>query len=119
MRHIRIADKMKPSVDYLYDCDVLITDYSSIMFDAYLLKKPVVLFEKRPGYTKTRGMYLDYPNGYCSRFAQNEMQLLEQIRSAKGLRTAEKRCLAYVADACDGHSCERIIELIKEMLNDA
>ena len=119
MRHISIADKMKPSVDFLYDCDVLITDYSSIMFDAYLLKKPVVLFEKLPGYTKTRGMYLDYPKGYCSRYATNEQELLEQIRSAKTLRTAEKRCLAYVADACDGHSCERIIELIKEMLNDA
>ena len=56
---------------------------------------------------------------FCSRYATNEQELLEQIRSAKTLRTAEKRCLAYVADACDGHSCERILELRKEMLNDA
>lgn len=115
-KHIIEADRMKPSVDYLYDADVVITDYSSIMFDAYLLNKPVVLFEKRPGYVRTRGMYLEYPEKYCSRYAMDEEYLLEQIRSAKRLRTAEKRCRDYVADACDGHSCERIINFIEEML---
>ena len=115
LKHIHVEDKMKPSVDFLYEADVVITDYSSIMFDAYLLKKPVVLFEKNPGYVKTRGMYLPYPNGYCSRYAKNEQELLEQIRAAKRLRTAEKKCLEYVADACDGHSCERICHFIDEI----
>ena len=114
-KHIIEVDKMSPSVDYLYMADVVITDYSSIMFDAYLLKKPVVLFEKNPGYVHTRGMYLPYPNGYCSRYAKNEQELLQQIREAKRLRTAEKRCLEYVADACDGHSCERICQFIDEI----
>ena len=114
-RHIVAASKMDPSVNYLFDADVVITDYSSIMFDAYLLKKPVVLFEKSPGYTKTRGMYLHYPEHYCSRFATDEKQLVELMKSAKHLRSAEKHCLEYVADACDGHSCERICELITEM----
>jgi len=114
-RRVHEVDCMEPSVNYLYDCDVLITDYSSIMFDAYLLKKPVVLFEKNPGYVKTRGMYLKYPEEYCSRYATTEAELIEQMRAAKGLRTAEKRCLEYVADSCDGHSCERICELIEEM----
>jgi hypothetical protein len=40
------------------------------------------------------------------------------MRSAKGLRTAEKKCIEYVADACDGNSCKRIIELIEEMNTD-
>ena len=114
-KHIVEVDCMSPSVNYLYDCDVLITDYSSIMFDAYLLKKPVVLFEKNPGYVQTRGMYLKYPDGYCSRYATTEDELIKQMKLANGLRTAEKRCLNYVADACDGHSCERILELIDEM----
>ena len=114
-KHIAVASKMAPSVDYLFDCDVLITDYSSIMFDAYLLKKPVVLFEKNPGYVQTRGMYLKYPDEYCSRYARNEHELLEQIRSANRLRTAERKCIEYVADACDGHSCERICRFIDEI----
>ena len=115
MKHIKVVSAMEPSVNYLYDADVVITDYSSIMFDAYLLKKPVVLFEKNPGYTRTSGMYLQYPWGYCSRFATTEVGLLVQIRDAKRLRTAEKRCLEYVADACDGHSIGRIINLINEV----
>ena len=114
-KHIIELSSSEPSSKYLYDADVVITDYSSIMFDAYLLKKPVVLFEKNPGYTKTHGMYMKYPEEYCSRYATDEQELIEQIRSAKRLRTAEKRCLEIVADACDGHSCERICNLIDEM----
>ena len=114
-KHIIEIDKMKPSINCLYDCDVLITDYSSIMFDALLMKKPVVLFEKNPGYTKTRGMYLDYPKQYSSRYAKDEVELLNLCRSAKKLSNAEKRCIDYVADACDGHSCERICKFIDEI----
>ena len=113
-KHIIEIPQMEPSVNYLYDCDVVITDYSSIMFDGYLLKKPCVLFEKNSGYLKTRGMYLEYPKQYSSRYARNEEQLLEQIRSAKKLTKVEKRCMFYTADACDGHSIERIIEFLKE-----
>ena len=117
-KHIVEVSEKEPSVNYLYDADVVITDYSSIMFDAYLLKKPVVLFEKVLGYTDTRGMYLKYPDQYCSRYARTEHQLIDEIRMANRLRTAEKRCLDYVADACDGHSIERIVNFIKEVNGD-
>ena len=112
---VREALKMEPTVRYLYDADVVITDYSSIMFDAYLLGKPVVLFEKQTGYVKNRGMYLDYPEEYCSRYATNERDLIQLARFAHDLRKTERDCLNYVADMCDGHSCERICELIREV----
>ena len=115
LKHIVEASRMEPSVNYLYDADVVITDYSSIIFDGYLLGKPAVLFEKNPGYTETRGMYLDYPQQYCSRYARNERELLDLMRSADRLTDTEYACIDYVANACDGHSCERIIKLIYEM----
>ena len=114
-KHIMEVSGMESSVKYLYDSDVVITDYSSIMFDAYLLNKPVVLFEKKRGYTETRGMYMNYPDQYCSRFATDEKELLELIRGADQLTETERECADYVADACDGHSCERICKLIHEM----
>jgi CDP-ribitol ribitolphosphotransferase len=109
---------MEASVNYLYDADVVITDYSSIIFDGYLLKKPAVLFEKNPGYVAKRGMYLDYPYEYTAVYATDELELLGAMRYRADLRrldSSEKKCIRKIADACDGHSCERICELIKEM----
>ena len=114
-KHIIELPKMQPSVNYLIDCDVLITDYSSIMFDGYLLDKPCVLFEKNQGYTETRGMYMEYPDQYSTRYASTEAVLLRLLRSADGLTRVEEDLAAYVAGSCDGCSCERIINFIREV----
>jgi len=114
-RHITEVPRMDPTYGYLRTCDVVITDYSSIMFDAYLLGKPAVLFEKETGYATSRGMYLDYPGEYCSRYATNEKDMVWLARFANGLRQTERACLDYVADMCDGHSCERICRFIREV----
>lgn len=114
-RHIIEIPGSEPSAPYLYDCDVVITDYSSIMFDAFLLRKPVVLFEKNKGYTESRGMYFRYPDEYCSRYATNETDLIRLVRSVKRLGKVERNCMKVVADMCDGHSCERICKLIDDM----
>lgn len=113
-RHIREYPNTTPFTPYLVDCDVVITDYSASMIDGYLCGKPCVLFEKVKGYTETRGMYLDYPGQYCSRYATNEADLLSLIRKADGLTRVERDITEHIAGACDGHSTERIINLIKE-----
>lgn len=116
-KHIVQVNKMEPSVNYLYDCDVVITDYSSIMFDAYLLDIPAVLFEKERGYVENRGMYLKYPDQYSSWYCTNEQDLISAIRLADmyGMTRVERECIGYVADRCDGHSCERICQFINEV----
>ena len=112
-RHIEEVSPGLPSTPYLMDCDVLITDYSTIMMDAYILQKPVILFEKQPGYLQTRGMYLDYPLEYSSRYAVTEDELLDLMRTAKGQTQAEMRCMEKTAGACDGHSTQRVVDLIR------
>ncbi len=114
-KHIVEIDPYEPTAPYLIDCDVVITDYSSILFDGYLLKKPGVLFEKRKGYTETRGMYLDYPGQYCSRYCTDEKELLRTVREAKELTVTEYGVLRLVADGCDGHATEKVCRLIKSM----
>ena len=116
-KHIKIIPESKPSAPYLYDADVVITDYSSIMFDAYLLNKPVVLFEKNQGYTETRGMYLQYPEQYCSRYAADERGLIDLMRDAygNGLTPIEISCRDMVAGSCDGCACYRLCQIIDTM----
>ena len=115
-RHIVEISPQEASTPYLMDADVIITDYSSILFDAHLLKKPVVLFEKVRGYLDTRGVYFNYPYDYASRYATSEKELVDQIRSADGQREEDLRCVRRFASACDGHSTERVIELIESLL---
>lgn len=114
--HIVEVSPMLPSTPYLMSCDVVITDYSSIMLDAHILETPVILFEKNEGYLKTRGMYLDYPYEYSSRYCTNEDDLILLMKTAYGQTDVERRCRQKTAGMCDGHSTERVVKLIREML---
>lgn len=113
--HIVEVSNDDPSTPYLIDCDVLITDYSSILMDAHILEKPVVLFEKQTGYLELRGMYLDYPQCYASRYVTNEADLIDCIREAEVPLAEDKWCREVTAGACDGHSTDRVVELIRSM----
>lgn len=60
--------------------DILISDYSSIMFDYSILKRPIFSYAyDYEEYKSKRGMYIDIktelPNGIC----ENEDELLEKI----------------------------------------
>lgn len=114
-RHLREISPEEPSTPYLLDCDVVVTDYSTILFDAHILEKPVVLFEKDTGYLQTRGMYLPYPQGYASRYCRTEDELVHVMREAEGMGEADRRCRELASDACDGHSAERICRQIRRM----
>ena len=116
-KHVMEISGVEPTTNYLYDADVVITDYSSIIFDGYLLGKPAVLFEKNPGYTadNVRGMYMKYPDEYCSRYATTEQELLQAIRTADALTQLERDLINRLAEYCDGHSTERIVNLIHTM----
>lgn len=116
--HIVELDKDIASGPYVTDCDVLITDYSTILFDGYLAGKPSVLaVDDYECYKRTRGMYLDYPSQYGSRWITaegNEEALLDVIRDAyaSGMGETERECIDLVADMCDGESTERVCEMI-------
>ena len=120
----RIAEVVpsEASTPYLLDCDVLFTDFSSITFDALVAGKPTVLLtDHAETYLANRGMYLDYPRQYSSRWTvaeDNEEKLLEMLREAaqNGLCDTERDCLDLVADMCDGRSTERVCELIGNLV---
>ena len=113
---IRMAPSMEPSTSYLVNTDTVITDYSSIMFDAMVLRKPVILFAKdRERYLKDRGMYYDYPSCYCGRYCETEEDLAEHMKTAVWSKDDED-VREFFSDACDGHSTKRVIDLIRSLL---
>lgn len=105
-----------PTTPYLMQADELITDYSSIMFDAMVMRKPVVLFAKdRAEYLRNRGMYFLYPEDYSKHYCETEKDLVGLIQSAQwDDRLEESR--RFYAGSCDGHSTERVLELIGSIL---
>lgn len=114
-RHIIEISSAEPSTPYLIDCDVVITDYSSIIFDGYLLNKPSVLYSPNFDYVNKRGMYMKYPQEYSSKCATNESELLNLLRSTHELTEVERNCINKVGNKCDGYSCERICNLISKL----
>ena len=117
-KHIVEAEPSEPSALYLIDADVVITDYSSILFDAHVLEKSVILFEKDKGFVEVRGMSFPYPQGYASRYVTNEQDLVRVMKEANGPLAEDIACRKRSCGACDGHSTERVVNLIKKCLYD-
>jgi len=115
LSHIKAMPSGVPSGPFLMGCDALITDYSSILFDAYVLKKPVVLYEKdHEQYMADRGMYMNWPEDYSKYHCRDEYDLVRMLREA---RFEPVECMKSISK-CDGHSTERVIELLRSLTED-
>lgn len=84
------ASKYDDMQELLFACDVLISDYSSVMFEAAYSKKPVFLYAKDlETYTMERNFYLTFPS-LPFPMARNEEELLEHISAFKKEDYAKK-----------------------------
>jgi len=98
--------------DLLAVADVLMTDYSSVLFDFMIMKKPVVLFAPdNKAYLKHRGFYLDY-RSIPAVHVRDAAELPYAVKSAltEAVDT-ESFCRQYVG-SCDGHATERILSYL-------
>lgn len=116
-KHIIEVSNKDPSTPYLIDCDCLITDYSSIMIDGLIARRPVVLFDKDLRYLTARGMYYKYPDKYSSYYCAKEYDLVKTLRRAVWTDSDEER-RRFFAVNCDGNSTKRVVDLIKEVDNE-
>ncbi len=114
--HEQVSNSPIPTEELFAVADVLITDYSSVLFDYLLYRKPVVLFAPDlEQYERTRGLYIDY-RSMPFPLAETEEELTEAIQnSADWMRShldeIEEFGRTYM-EACDGHSTQRILNLI-------
>jgi CDP-glycerol glycerophosphotransferase len=107
-----------PSVEDLYiAADVLLTDYSSAMFDYALLDRPIVIYAYDwDTYVRTRGVNFDLlaqPPGFVATTAE---ELLEGFRSGEVWgESAAKARADFRARFCqydDGFASERVVRRV-------
>ena len=107
------------SEELMLIADVLITDYSSIIFDYLFLKRPVILYA--PDYEefgRLRGFYTPYEE-LPGRIVTDPKRLSEAIES-ECRDFDETRITDYLSrylECCDGRATERIVEYLKNGAN--
>lgn len=114
----RVKDYTKdPTNELLSLADVVITDYSSIIFDASLLNKPMVFYCSDFGEFEP-DFYLDYEKELPGEIVKSSENLLDAIRRADSVSTPERvdEFRRKYMDGCDGKSTQRIIKLIRSFL---
>lgn len=114
----RIKDyTVDPTPELLAIADVVITDYSSVIFDASLMDKAMVFY--CPDYGNyERDFYLNYDKDLPGEIVTDPSKLLEVLRRAESDEAKEKvrAFREKQMGACDGKSTERIAKLIKDYL---
>ena len=99
--------------------DIMITDYSSVIFECCLLNMPVIFY--CPDYEEyERDFYLEFPQDTYGDFAINQDELQEAVLRNLKIPNLEKLAefRKKTMGACDGHSTERIANLIKKLVEE-
>ena len=97
--------------------DILISDYSSLFFEWCLFDKPVIFltpdFEE---YVDERGFYIDFKSIVEKARCNNTQELINIIKNINNYDFSfVKQIRNDYMSACDGHSTERIVELMKSL----
>lgn len=101
--------------DLLVVSDILVTDYSSVIFDWYLLNKPIIYFAyDLEEYEAGRGLYFDFDDYIYGQVVTDYEGLLNAIKREKLVTEKRHTFGEKFMSACDGRSTERTIKWILE-----
>lgn len=109
------VSKLLSPEEALLSADVLITDYSSIVFEYLLLERPVISYiYDIDDYVRDRGLYYPYEQLAPGPYVATPEELLEKLQTVSEWFDIEKtqRFKQEFMSACDGHSTERIYQHI-------
>lgn len=97
--------------DLLFVTDILITDYSSVIFEASLLDiKTIFFIPDFEEYISTRDFFYPYNEYTYGVITYNDDELIKAIRNGNN---DEEKLLTFknkFCSACDGHSTERFVD---------
>ncbi|WP_353989821.1 bifunctional glycosyltransferase family 2 protein/CDP-glycerol:glycerophosphate glycerophosphotransferase [Pediococcus argentinicus] len=112
-----------PNISDLYlISDLLITDYSSVMFDYGYLKKPMVFFAYDIDWyldNANRGVYLDYKKIVPGPVVKTNQDLIEAVTSKSILSSYNDKLQQFYDTFCqygrDGNAAQKIVERMLEL----
>jgi CDP-ribitol ribitolphosphotransferase len=94
--------------DLLLVADVMITDYSSVIFDYFLCHKPIIYYTfDLEEYEGGRGIYYDFEEYVYGPVARDLDTLIADIKEAKVDEDSRRAFNEKFMAACDGHATER------------
>ena len=103
--------------DLLFVSDVIISDYSSLVFEASLLNIPMLFYAyDLQAYIKSRDFYFDFKLYIPGKICTSLYTLLEAIKEEDFETEKIERFRNMFFDNLDGKSSERIAELIYKCL---
>jgi CDP-glycerol glycerophosphotransferase (TagB/SpsB family) len=106
-----VADPGSELNDLLVAADVLITDYSSAIFDAALLHRPLVLMvDDLEAYEQDPGLYLDYRTEMVGIQVRDTAGAVEAIRAGRFDLAQYEAFIERHLGPCDGSASARFVE---------
>ena len=111
--HARVVDvTSRNDIDALMcSSDVVVTDFSSVIFDAAMLKKPVVyLFANTDDYEANRGFFFEASSYVWGPTASTEPELVSAIKAPTQKSSVLDAAYARHLSACDGKSTKRVVD---------
>jgi CDP-glycerol glycerophosphotransferase (TagB/SpsB family) len=106
-----VADPGSDMNEWLAAADILVTDYSSSIFEWALLRRPLVLLvHDLEAYERDPGLYLDYRTGMIGVRVRDTASVAAAIAADDWDLDAYDAFIARNLGACDGRSSERFVE---------
>ncbi len=94
--------------DLLLVTDILVTDYSSIIFDYFLVNKPIIYYTyDLDSYAGGRGLYFDFEDYVYGPEVKEQDELIRAIREQDLMPEQRAAFGRKFMEACDGHATQR------------
>ena len=99
--------------DLLFVADILVTDYSSVIFDYALLNKSIIYFMYDiEQYEGGRGLYYELEEYLYGPIAKTTNDLIMAIKEEKNFKIERQKFIDKFMSACDGCATERVCQWI-------
>ncbi len=97
--------------DLLFVSDILITDYSSVIYENSLLDKKAIFFvPDLDDYIGTRDFYYSFDKYAYGDIVYTTEELINSIKNGKIDKEKLKEFKEYFCSSCDGNSTKRVVE---------